>query len=185
MNEGNLLKRLEGLITGDGFWRDVPINLREAFLHSDGGTLTTTTSTDPGFAMVGTNTLVLTWAATKVVKGALQFQVPGDYDETLDELSVWVYASCTDTPTVTVEAFVASASTTDLAPDAISALATAYAWKEINLDGNSLLANDIVTLTFVPGTHASNAVNFAAVKLRYRGDLVIYDADERSSGTPA
>lgn len=185
MNESNFLARMEGLITGDGFWRDVPINLREAFLHATGATLTTTTSTNPGFAMVGTNTLVLSWAATKVVKGAIQFQVPGDYDETKDELSVWVKAYGADLGGITVEAFVASASTTDLAPTAISSLTAGYTWKEINLDGNGLLANDIVTLTFVPGTHGSYAVNIAAMKLRYRGDLVIYDADERSSGTVA
>jgi len=185
MSGANFLSTIEDIVTGDGFYRDVPINLREAFLHSDGATLTTTLTTNPGFAMVNTNTLVLSWAAAKVVKAGLQFQVPGDYDESLDVLSVWVKAGCSDAPTVTVEAFVDSAATTDLAPDAISALTTAYAWREINLDGNGLLANDIVTLTFVPGTHAAAAVNFSAVKMRYRGDLAIFDLDERSSGTPA
>ena len=188
MNEANFLKRLEGLITGDGIWRDIPVSIRDFHLESDGATLTTTTTTNPGFAKEGTNLTTLIWAASKVVEAGLNIQVPGDYDESVDKLSVWLLtkmAGATDTPTITVEAFKHSDPTTDLAPDAVAALTSTYAWRQIDLDGNSILANDIIHLTLVPGTHGTDIINIAAVKVRYRGDIVIFDTDERSSGTPA
>lgn len=188
MNEANLLKRLEFLVTGDGFWQDQDIDLREVYLHATGATLTTTLSTNPGFAMVGTNNLMLSWAAGKVVKAGLQVNVPGDYDESSDELSIWILAKMsgsTDTPTLTFEAFKHSASTTDLAPSASAALSSSYQWLEINLDGNSIAPNGVLGLTIVPGTHGTDAVQIAAIKMRYRSSLVIDDMDERSDGTVA
>lgn len=188
MNPKSLLRRLDQLITGDGFWRDVQIPLRDFHLESSGATLTTTIDTNPGWDKEGTNLTTLTWAADKVVEAGLNVLLPGDYDETKDEISVWVLAKMsgdTDTPTVTVEAFTHRASDTDLAPDAIAALSDEYEWREVDLDGNSLRANDLVHLTFVPAAHTTDAVHIAAVTLRYRGDLVIYDKSERSSGTPA
>jgi len=188
VNEANFLKLLEGIVTGDGFWRDVPISLRDFHLESDGSTLTTTLDTNPGFDKESTNLTTLSWAAAKVVEAGLDIDVPGDYDETKDELSVWVLAKMsgsTDTPTIAIEAFKHSAPTTDLAPSAITALSSSYTWKEIDLDGNSISANDRIHLTFTPAAHNTDAIHIAAVKMRYRGDLAIYDSDERSSGTVA
>lgn len=187
MNAQNFLKRLHQLITGDGFWREVPVPLRNFHKDDTGATLTTTITANPGFDKDGTLT-TLAWAATKVIKAGVDFQVPGDFDETRDKVSVWVLAKsagAVDTPTFTIEAFTHRASATDLAPAAVAALSAAYAWREVNLDGKGLLANDAVHLTFVPAGHATDIIHVAAVKVRYRGDLVIYDKDERSSGTPA
>ena len=188
MNQANFLKQAEGFVTGDGFWRDVPVSIRDFHLEADGATLTTSLGTNPGFDKEGTNLTTLSWQAAKVVEAGLNIDVPGDYDESLDKLSVWLLckmSGSTNTPTITVEAFKHSAPTTDLAPSAVVALGSTYAWREINLDGNTILANDHIHLTFVPGTHGTDAVHIVAVKIRYRGDLVIFDVDERGTGTPA
>ena len=188
MNEQNFLKRTEFFVTGDGFWRGIEIPLREAYLHADGATLTTILSTNPGYSMADTNLLALTWAAGKVVKGGINVHIPGDYDESRDECKVWVLVKSggsTDTPTLTFEAFKASAPTTDLAPDATAAIGATFAWREVDLDGNSILANETLGLTIVPGTHGTDTVEIVAIKLRYRSDLVMNAEAERSSGTPS
>jgi len=187
MNPQNILKRFRQIVTGDGFWRDVPISLRNFHLEATGAALTTGLGTNPGFDKDG-NLTTLAWAMGKVVKAGLDFDVPGDFDETKDELSVWVLAKmdgATDTPTIAVEAFTHRAAAVDLAPTAIAALSAAYAWREISLDGKGLLANDRVHLTFTPAAHGTDAIHIAAVKVRYRGDLVIFDHSERSTGIPA
>lgn len=188
MTGGTFLKQLDSVVTGDGFYRDQMIPLRDFHLESDGSTLTTTLTTNPGWDKVDTNLTSLSWAATKVVEAGVDVDVPGDYDESLDILSVWLLAKSGSTDLTTAfeaAAYIHSAPTTDLVPDNTADLTASYAWVEINLDGNGLLANDRVHVVINPEAHGTDALHVIAAKIRYRGDLVIFDLDERSSGTTA
>lgn len=182
MNEGTFLQQLDSVVTGHGVkvWKPLPI--REAHLASDSTTLTTTTSTNPGFAVVETNLSVLTWAAAKTVEAGYTLQIPDDYDESVDECVVMLKAAMSDstnTPALVTDAFVDSAATTDLNPDATDALSATKAWVEIDLSGNGFVAGDVVQLQIAPEAHATDAVYVYAMKLRYASDIVAYNKDSR------
>jgi len=159
-----------------------PLPIREFHLQSDGSTLTTTITTNPGFDVFETNLVGLTWAAAKVVAAGYTIQVPHDYDEANDHLIVKVkclMSGATDTPTIAIEAFVDDDPSTDLAPDAITALSATATWKEIDLSGNSLTAGDIVQLTFTPATHGTDAIEVYGMKMEYKSTLVAYSKSNR------
>jgi len=189
MNEANFCKRMGDLVTGDGFWRDVSIPLQAAHLQSDGSPLTVTLTTNPGWIKADTNVTVLAWAADKVVEAGIGVDIPGDYDETQDALVVWLLAKMSGSTATTTAlksaVYAQDAPTTDLAPDQTADLTSAYQWVKFDLSGKGLSANDHLHLTLYPEAHATDAVYVSAIKLRYRGDLAIFDEDERSSGTAA
>ena len=179
MNKATFLFGLRTLITGQGFKKVQPIGLREFCLASDGATLTTTLTTNPGFDMKGTSSksIVLSWAASKVIATGLALQVPDDYDETNDHLKLRLKvmsAGAADTPTFSATAYVNGAAT-DLAPDATAAISATLGWVEFDLSDNSISAGDVLTIAITPAAHTTDAIDVFAAKLEYRSDLVFND----------
>jgi hypothetical protein len=182
MNMGTFLKKLNFIVTGNGFLREKILNISNFHLDSTGAPLTTTLTTNPGFDKLGTNMVGLAWAAGKVVAAGIDIPIPMDYDESKDVFKVklkFKMAGSTDTPTVTVAAYKDDDSTTDLAPTAISALSSTATWKEIDLDGNDLQGGDTVHISLTPGTHGTDAVELYGVKIEYASDIVAFNKSDR------
>jgi hypothetical protein len=183
MSIANFLRKLKAQNTiGPGIRVERVLPIREFHLQSDGSTLTTTLTTNPGFDVFETNLVGLTWAAAKVVPAGYTIQIPEDYDEDSDSLIVKIkclMAGASDTPTIAVAAYVDDASTTDLGPDAITALSATATWKEIDLSGNSLTAGDIVQLKFTPAAHGSDAIEVYGMKMEYKSFLTAFSKDNR------
>ena len=178
MNKATFLFGLRTLITGQGFKKVQPISIRDFCLASDASTLTTTLTTNAGFDMKGTSSksIVLSWAASKVVAVGLTVQIPDDYDATNDYLKLRLKvmsAGSADTPTFTAAAYVNGAAT-DLAPDASAAISATLGWVEIDLSSNSISPGDVLTITLTPAAHTTDAIDVFAAKLEYRSDLVFY-----------
>lgn len=172
------------VVPGHGFYREKILPLRDFHLDADGATLTTTTSTNPGWTKVGTNMTGLAWAASKQVACGYDFAVPDDYDALKDKLIVKLklkMAGATDTPTVTVAAYSDAASTTDLAPTALTALSATATWKEIDLSDNSIAAGDVIHFNLTPeAAHTTDAIELYGIKLKYKSDLAAHLRTSRS-----
>jgi hypothetical protein len=170
-------------VSGNGFLRVRNIPLRDVCLASDASTLTTTLTTNPGFACADTNTPVLAWAATKVVEAAITFQIPDDYDESNDVCKLILKSKMggtTDATTgFTVDVFKASAPTTDLALDDTAYMTSSYTQVELDISGQGLTAGEVVTVQIAPNTHGTDAVYVAGIKMEYRSDLCAFDPDDR------
>lgn len=177
---------------GDGFRRDIIVPLREAFLFSDGSTLTTSLATNAGFAMGETNALVLSWAATKVVPAGYSFVIPGDYDESADDLRVRFLgqmSGATDAIALTINAYrkrAGAALTADQGPfttkgtDNVAATFTnTSSIRHIDMNGKSNRANDIITLKITPPAHNTDAISIYGVVVRYKSNLALYTESDR------
>jgi hypothetical protein len=195
----NLLNRGQG----DGFRRELPLPLRDFYLASDGSALTTTLTTNPGFALAETNALVMQWAATKVVAAGINFYLPRDYDQTADELRVRVFAQmggATDTPTLALSAFrkrLATALTADQGPftgkaesPGVSPLTAAQARRrsslsntlkvaEFDISKKSCQPGDLFTLTLTPAAHGTDALNVYGIAVMFRTTLALYTESAR------
>lgn len=186
MNPGTFLKRTEGIITGFGFKKSIPLSLYSFHLTSDGSQLTVILDTNAGYDKKGTSNTkhtVLTWAAGKTVAAGIQVRVPDDYDKDNDIFILKLKAvmgSTTgpDTPNFGAAAYKNEAST-DLAPSDTDDLSDTIAWVDIDLSGNGLVAGDNLTIDLTPETHGSDAIDIFAAKIEYRSDLVFNDPDRR------
>lgn len=203
MDELNFLKQAGfNRGQGDGFRRELPLPLRDFYLASDGSALTTTLTTNPGFALAETNALVMQWAATKVVAAGINFYLPRDYDQTADELRVRVFAQmggATDTPTLAISAFrkrLATALTADQGPftgkaesPGISPLTAAQAptlnlsnslkVAEFDISKKSCQPGDLFTLTLTPAAHGTDALNVYGIAVMFRTTLALYTESAR------
>lgn len=203
MTQYDFLKQCGGLKgQGDGFRKEIDFDLRNAYLLSDGSGLTTTLTTNPGFAASETNAMVLQWNAAIVVGAAFYFPVPRDYDQSADEFRIRAYfqmGGATDTPTVSAHAYrkrVGAALTADLGPvtgktpsaglspltsgqAANLALSNALAAVEFDLSKNSFQGGDILYVQLVPGTHATDAVKLSELMVQYRTTLALYTESQR------
>lgn len=189
------LKEMQGLVTGDGILVERHLSLRDFNLFSDGSYLTTTLTTNPGFAKGETNATVLSWAATKVVAAGFEFYLPFDYDESKDILEFHMKAGMggsTDTPGLTANVYrkrEGIALSADLGPltaktrvgNVVSTAALAIATTGLknvyfDLSGQKSKGGDCFTMKIVPGTHGTDALNVYGVKLRLRSDIVSYSS---------
>lgn len=194
MDQFNFLKMLQGIVSGDGVLVEKSMSLRDFNLFSDGSSLTTTTSTNPGFAKGETNATVLSWAATKVIAAGLEVRIPFDYDESQDVFELHLQAGMggsTDTPGFTANAYNKRngvALSADLGPytaktrvgavESTAALAVATtASKSIffKLSGAKLKGGDTITFKITPGAHGTDAISAYAVWIKYRSDIVSFD----------
>ena len=163
---------------GEGFLKVQPIPLLTVCLASSGAPLTTTTTTNPGPAMVDTNQIALHWDATLVVAAGLKFQVPDDYDSAKDHLKLRMKGKMSGSTAVTtgIDALVyKNTSTTDLNPTKSAYLTATDSWVEIDLSGKSLVAGDTLQVNIFPEAHATDAVNLKQLKWEYRSTLVFAD----------
>jgi hypothetical protein len=163
---------------GEGFLKNIPIDIHNFCLGADGALLTTTLSTNPGFVAVDTNILSFSWAADKVVAAGLVVQIPDDYDSSKDHFKLLMKAKMggtTNTATAITAAAYKNESTTDLAPDQTADLTDDPEWVEIDLSGNSLVAGDNLSIKLTPEAHGTDAIYVTAAKLEYGSTLVYAD----------
>ena len=188
MNEGNYLKRLEGLVTGDGFLREkqVPLN----------GCIATGAST----AALSSNTILITLDDNDE-SITIPVVVPLDYDESNDALAVVLTALLTTgdasagTNIITIDldqvkrARIGSSAVDDLTSsvtgDAQSIDDVAIADYVFDLSGLSLRGGDALSVEIdAQETGTAVAVVYAA-KILYRSDIVAFDQDDRSNSNMA
>lgn len=198
MNPTSFVREVGECKTGDGFRRDVDLDIRNAYLPSDASALTTTLTTNPGFAVAETNAIVLQWAATKVVAAGIDFPIPGDYDLSKDELRLRLLTQmggATDTPAFTVNVYSkrkATALTADLGPFTAKAenafggpASTNFAGSAtaanaiVDISGKGLKPGDVLYIKITPGAHGTDAINVYELIARYRGDLALFNEIER------
>lgn len=203
MDELNFLKQV-GLTRGqgDGFRKEIDLDIRNAYLLSDGSALTTTLTTNPGFAAAETNAMVIQWAATKVIGAAFDFPVPRDYDQAVDELRVRAFvqmAGATDTPTLSLSVYrkrLATALTADQGPftgkaasPGLSPLTAAQAPTlnlsnalqvvEFDVSKKVLQGGDVLYFNLVPGAHGTDAINLYGGVVMYRTTVALYNESQR------
>ena len=175
----NFLSKIRQFIRqGEGFLRNWSIPIQTCFLASSGAPLTTTTSTNPGYALVDTNMLALHWDAATVVAAGINVQVPDDYDSSKDHFKLRMKGKMSGSTNVTTSidaAVYKNASTTDLNPTKSAYLTATSAWIELDLSGKGLVAGDQVQFNIFPEAHGTDAVNIKAIKLEYRSTLVYAD----------
>lgn len=203
MTQFDFLKQVGGLKgQGDGFRKEIDIDLRNAYLLADATALTTTLTTNPGFAPSETSGMVIQWAATKVVGATFYFPIPRDYDKSADEFRVRGYfqmGGATDTPTISINVFkksVGAALSANLGPvtgktpsaglspltsgQAVNlALTNALAAVEFDLSKNNFQGGDILYLQVVPAAHGTDAVNLSALMAQFRSTLALYTESQR------
>lgn len=188
------LKQLRGTkCGGDGILVERHLSIRDFNLFSDGSTLTTTLTTNAGFAKAETNATVLQWAATKVVAVGFEFYLPFDYDESNDLLELHLKAGMggsTDTPGLTANIYRKRdglALTADLGPltakvrtgNVVATAALAIATTTLkntyfDLSGLKNKGGDCFICKITPGAHGTDALNVYGVKVRLRSDIVAY-----------
>ena len=186
VNPATFLKRIDGIITGSGFKRVIQgVNINT--VRADGG-LILTGSTNPNRTAVETSfdALVVTNAQTDL--GRLVFQVPRDYDQSLDYLRLRFLAESagnTDTPTIDAaiyrkrEGVALSADldpTISLATNTLLALAD---WVEVNCDGLDLRPGDALNIELTTSAHTTDSLHVYGLEAVYKSDLVYFEKQER------
>lgn len=188
LNVGTFLKRLDGVISGNGFKKVIPISLWDFHLDNSVAALGAPGGNEPGLVKENDH-LTIQWPATKVLGINVQFILPDDYDEAQDHLILKLKAMM-DGTTNTTTAFEAAAytmngtadltaETEDMAPDNTADLSATAAWVDIDLSDNVLLAGDVISVDINPEAHDTDVVEIWAAKIEYKSDLVFYDPDDR------
>jgi len=187
MNEANFLKKLEGLVTGDGFKRVIQgVNINT--LRDDAGIILTA-STEPSREALETVFDGVVVSASQTDLGRLAFQIPRDYDESVDKLHIrFLCNSAGDTNTPTIDGTMyrkraGAAVSADIDPTISAAVNnnTAKAdWVEIVSEGDGWHAGDAVCCEFTTSAHTTDALNVYGLEVVYASDLVYYEDDERS-----
>jgi hypothetical protein len=186
VNPATFLKRIDGIITGSGFKRVIQgVNINT--VRADGG-LILTGSTNPKRLAVETSfdALVVTNAQTDL--GRLVFQVPRDYDQSLDYLRLRFLAESagdTDTPTIDAAIYLKrkeTALSSDLDPTISSAVnnnTTGAGWVEVNADGLDLRPGDALNIELTTSAHTTDSLHVYGLEAVYKSDLVYFEKSER------
>ena len=188
MNEANFLKRLEGLVTGDGFLREKQIPLN--------GCIATGAST----AALSTNAIVITFDADDE-SITIPVVVPLDYDESNDALAVVLTARLTtgdesagsntidlDLDQV-IRARPGASDVADLSSDVTSdsqgvddLLIANYVF---DLSGLVSKGGDVLSVEIDAQETGTAEATIYAAKILYRSDIVAFDLDDRSNSNMA
>ena len=188
LNPSTFLKRLEGVVTGDGFKRVIQgINLNT--IHLASGAPLAADSGNPMRATLETYFEGVQLASSQTALGTLTFGIPRDYDATVDKLDIRFLAnSAGDTNTPTIDATMyrkraGAALSADIDPTisaAVNNSTTLAGWVEVRSHGDKWLPGDQVTCIFVSSAHTTDALNVYGLEVVYASDLVYYNDDERS-----
>lgn len=187
MNPAHFLKNLERLIGGHGFKRVIQgINLNT--LRDDAGIILTA-STEPSREALETLFDGVVVSASQTDLGRLVFQIPRDYDESVDKLDIRFLAnSAGDTNTPTIDCIMyrkraEAAISADIDPTISAAVNnnTAKAdWVEVRSHGDKWLAGDAVCCEFATSAHTTDALHVYGLEVVYASTLVYEDTDDRS-----
>jgi len=182
--EANFLMRVSGLVSGDGFVREVPVPLSAVI------------STGADAPALGANIAVVTFDADNE-SVSVPFQVPLDYDESKDELCVVLTALLTTGDMSALANIMVldfdqvnrirpgAAAVADLSAlvtsDAQSVDDEAIAQYAFNMSGLSHKVGDVLTIE-IDGTETGVAVaTIYGVSVRYRSCLCAFNLVERSN----
>lgn len=204
MDRENFLKEMGDApnLGGDGVRRDIDVDMRNAYLPADASALTTTLTTNPGFAMFETNGMVLRWNAGIVVAAGFEFYVPADYDQSADELRLRALVQmtgATDTPAWTANVFKktpGSALSANLGPitaktysaglspltagqAANFASSNAAAVAVFDVSKLNVKAGDTIFVTLAPAAHGTDGAILYELVARIRSTLVTYNVSDR------
>ena len=125
--------------------------------------------------------------------GTISFQVPRDYDQNSDHLILRLVADSngtTDTPTITVAASTVSLTSTGstyAAPVAATSSTTAAMTNtptiyEIDLSGNKLVRDTLVTAKITTSNHNTDKANLYAMELVYASCLIAFVDEMTTAG---
>lgn len=184
MNEGNLLKSMNALVTGEGFIREHPVPLSACV------------ATGASAAALSSNVLVITFDADNE-SITIPFKVPLDYDSTKDELAVVLTALLTtgdeSTNAIAVDldqvkyARPGEDAVTDISSDVTSdsqsieaAAIKEYVW---DLSGLGLKAGDVLSIELDAQEDGTAVATVYGASVKYRTDLVAYQPDYREAIT--
>lgn len=188
MNEGNFLKQLDGLITGDGFLREKQIPLNACI------------ATGASTAALSSNTILITLDDNDE-SITIPVVVPLDYDETNDALAVVLTALLTTgdasvgSNIITIDFDQVKRArpgesavddlTSSVTSDAQSIDDVAIADYVFDMSGLSLRAGDVLSVE-IDAQETGTAVSVVyAAKILYRSDIVAFDSDDRSNANMA
>ena len=187
LNAANYLKKMDGTVTGSGIKRVIQgVNINT--VRADGG-LILTGSTNPNRTAVETSfdALVVTNAQTDL--GRLVFNVPRDYDQSLDYLRLRFLAESagdTNEPTIDAEIYLKRAGETlsaDLDPtisEAVNTNTVGAGYVEVNADGLDLRAGDALNVVLTTSAHATDSLHVYSLEAVYKSDIVYFDKQDRS-----
>jgi plastocyanin len=175
-NEGVFLKQLGNLVTGSGYIREVPITL-------DSGASAAALTTNMAYVQFDADDESI----------SIPFQVPLDYDETLDELAVVVTAELITGDNSTnaiaidldqvIRARPGAAAVDDMSSSVTSdsqGIAVTVEQYTFDMSSLSLQVGDVLTIE-IDAQETGTAVAYVyGVAIRYRSDIVAYNrGDER------
>jgi len=183
MNEVNFLKRVSSLKTGDGFVREKVIPLSSVV--ADGASAAALSSGVISIQLDANNESLTT-----------PFQVPSDYDESKDGLSIVVTAELTtgdgSTNAITLNlddvylirpgAAAPEDISSSVTSDAQGVAATVEQYV-FDLSGLGLKVGDVLHIGIDAQRDGSGVAKVYGVSLRYNSDLASFNEDERSSVT--
>jgi hypothetical protein len=188
MNPGTFCKNMERITTGYGFKRTIAgININTLRLAT--GAILAADSGNPQRGSLETNFEGVILASSQTDLGSLTFQIPRDYDQSVDKLRIRFLANSagdTDTPAIDAAMYrkrAAAALSSDIDPTISAAVNnnTAKAgWVEIVSEGDGWQAGDAVTILFTSGAHTTDALHVYGLEVVYAGDLAYFDQDDRS-----
>lgn len=184
LNAATFLKRLEGIVTGNGFKKSVDIT---DMLKTSAG-LVLTASTHPGKAALETSLYGIQAANGQTTLGSLLLQVPRDYDKSIDKMYFRFLVNSggtTNTPKIDAAIYQkksATALSADLDPTisaAINNSTTKAGYVEIKVEGEGLEPGASLFVVFTTEAHTTDTVDVYAVEMVYYSDLVYYESSER------
>jgi len=165
-NVANFLKGLEALVTGDGFKRVIQgVNINTLRLAT--GAVLAADSGNPMRATLESYFEGVQLASSQTALGTLTFQIPRDYDETVDKLDLRFLANSagdTDTPTIDAAMYrkrAEAALSSDIDPTISAAVNTNTSkadWVEIRSHGDGWKAGDAVTVILTSSAHTTDAL---------------------------
>ena len=187
-NVANFWKGLEALVTGDGFKRVIQgININTLRLAS--GAILAADSGNPGRVSLETYFEGVQLPSSLTALGTLTFQIPRDYDESVDKLDLrFLVNSAGDTNTPTIDASMyrkraGAALSSDIDPTISAAVNTntvKAGWVEVRSHGDGWQAGDAVTVILASSAHTTDALNMYGLEVVYASDLAYFEDDERS-----
>jgi hypothetical protein len=187
MNPGTFLKNCERITTGLGFKRVIQGLNINSLRDADG--IIPTASTEPSREALETNFDGIVVSNGQTDLGSLTFQIPRDYDESVDKLDIRFLANSagdTDTPTIDCAMYrkrAEAALSADIDPTisgAVNNNTNKADWVQVRSHGDSWQAGDAVTCIFTTSAHATDALHIYGLEVVYASDLAYFDDADRS-----
>jgi len=189
MNPNTFCKNVERITTGSGFKRVIQgVDINSMRLAT--GAILAADSGNPGRVSLETYFEGVVQPNAQTDLGSLTFQVPRDYDQSIDKMYVRFLANSggtTNAPTIDAALYqkkIGTALSADLNPTISAAVAKTSAtagagWVEIAAESLGLVAGAGVTWVLTTSAHATDTLAIYALEVVYYSDLAYYDADLR------